>query len=214
MALSSNLNAVLKTAAYKRRANAKGITLVELAMSMMVVAVIGVGVSGLMKTGVEHNISQRQMQTMQMMAMDLVEDLRYDLRTADTVNNVGGGSNTLTISSSGQTITYNLNAGTHQMTRRSSTTGVTKIYNDPNVFMNNLQFDCKDTSNNSIGCFMTDPTLGTATNGTPKAVVLRNVTVTAALNGNANTALDIAFGAPSFRLNQFTFNVAAATEFQ
>src|SRR3954470_23284463 len=79
---------------------ALGITLIELAVSMMIMAIIGVGVSGLLKTGAEHSLSERTHQTSQMVAMNLVDDLRFDLRTADSVNNVGvGGSNTLIIQS-------------------------------------------------------------------------------------------------------------------
>lgn len=193
----------------------QGITLIELAMSMMVVAVIGVGISGLVKSGVEHTLSERQVQTMQMMAMDLVEDLRHDLRTADTVNNVGSGSNTLVITGNGQTITYRLDTATHRMTRQSTASPITKIYNDPKVFASNMEFSCQNSSGGTIPCFSKNTALGTASNGTPKAVVLRNVTVTASLPaGGSSSALDIAFGAPSFRLNQFTFTIAAATEFQ
>jgi prepilin-type N-terminal cleavage/methylation domain-containing protein len=190
----------------------QGVTLVELAMSMMIVAVLSVGVSGMVKTGVEHQLSERQVQTMRMMAMNLVDDLRYDLRTADTVNKLGSGSNILVITTANnQKITYQLDTATHRMTRKSSTSPATKIYNDPGAFAQNMQFDCKN-GNASIPCF---DTLGTASDGTPKAVVLHNVTVTAALPASgASTALDAAFGPPSFRLNEFTFNIAAATEFR
>lgn len=183
-------------------------------MSMMIVAVLSVGVSGIIKAGAEHSLSERQHQTMRQMALGLVEDLRRDLRTADTVNNLGGGSNQLVINGNGGTITYTLNTGNHQMTRQAN--GITRIYNDPNVYLSNMEFSCVNpNTNQTTTCFQVDPTAGTASNGTPKAVYLPNVTVTAALApGNSGTAIDQAFGAPSFKLNQFSFNIAAATEFQ
>ena len=204
------------------KASAAGVTLLELAITMMITAVIGVGVSGLIKAGAEHSLSERQHQTMRMMAMSLIEDLRFDLRTADSINSLGGGSNTLVIHQGAQTITYNLDTGTHRMTRTFN--GKTKIYNDPSVFLNNMQFSCQTGAGATTTCFQNDPEAGAimggpptvvAANGTPKAVLVPNLTVTAALpSGSGGTVIDQAFGPPSFQLTSFSFNVASATEFQ
>jgi len=204
------------------KAFASGISLLELAITMMITAVIGVGVSGLIKAGAEHSLSERQHQTMRMMAMSLIEDLRFDLRAADSIDSLGGGSNTLVIHQAGQTITYNLDTGTHRMTRTAA--GKTKTYNDPSVFLSNMQFSCQTAAGSTTTCFQNDPNAGAvlggpptviASDGTPKAVLVPNLTVTAALPaGGGGTVIDQAFGPPSFQLTSFSFNVASATEFQ
>jgi prepilin-type N-terminal cleavage/methylation domain-containing protein len=187
-----------------------GVTLLELAISMMIVAVISVGVSGLIKVGAEHNLSERQHQTMQLIAMDLVDDLRRDLLTADTISNLGSsGSNTLTITGNGHTVTYAMNSSTHQMTRAAN--GITKIYNDPKIFLSNLRMDCVSATNQ---CFQVNTTAGTASNGTPKAIFIPNLTISAPPGSGGGTVIDQAFGAPNFKLNQFSFNMTTSTEFQ
>lgn len=191
----------------------QGITLIEMAMAMMIVAVLGVGVSGMLKVGAEHNLSERQHQTMQVVAMNLVDDLRYDLRAANTINALGGGSNTLVIhttdkqTNAAQTITYALN-GSAQMTRQLNNL-TPKIYNDPSVFLSNMQIQC------SPNCFQVATGATFSTNGTPTQIAIPQLTVSVPLvAGNKGTVIDQAFQAPNFKLSQFSFNVTAATEFQ
>ena len=212
MVIFLNHNALQMTASKPQ--SAAGVTLLEMAMAMMIIAVVSVGVSGIIKVGAEHNLSERQHQTMQIMAMNVVDDLRFDLHTADTINNLGGGSNTLVINGNGKVITYTLNTNNHQLTRLDSQTNATKIYNDPNIFMSNMQFSCQ-SGGAATPCFQKDPSAGVATNGTPKALMIPNLTVTAVLPaGSAGTVIDQVWGAPTFKLNQFSFNIAAATEFK
>jgi prepilin-type N-terminal cleavage/methylation domain-containing protein len=189
-----------------------GVTLLEMAMAMMIVAVLSVGVSGIIKVGVEHTMAERQHQNMQMIAMNLVDDLRHDLRTADSINALGAGSNSLVMQSNGKVITYALNAANKQITRKVGGVASTKIYNDPGVFKN-LQVQCTPT------CFQ----IGTdqsgnplvSSSGVPKEIMIPNLSVNAVLPaGNLGTSVDQAFGVPSFHLKMFSFNVAAATEFQ
>lgn len=190
-----------------------GVTLMEMALAMMIVAVVGVGVSGLLKVGAEHNLSERQHQTMQIVALNLVDDLRHDLRTADSINALGSGSNTLTIQGNGQTITYSLNTATHRMSRQVNGSPA-KVYNDPNIFLSNMQVQCSPTCFQVATDAQTGQLMVTST-GIPKEIVIPRLTVTVPLaNGNAGTMIDQSFGAPNYALNQFAFHVTTSTEFQ
>ena len=191
---------------YNLNAGKAGITLLELALSMMVMAVLGVAVSSLVKAGADHNLSERQHQTMQMVAMNLVDDLRFDLRTAERISSLGSGSNSLVIQNTGQTITYALDPSTFQMSRTVSG-GIRKVYNDPTGVLSNVQIQCTPS------CFQ--PSTVQASDGTPKSITIPLLTVSVPPRaGSAGTPIDQYFGAPQFVLKAFTFNIATATEFQ
>ncbi len=190
-----------------RRKSVKGLTLLEVALCIAILAILSVGVSSLVKTGVETQLAQRVHQDMQAIGMNIVDDLRQDIRTADRAT-VAGGGNTLTLDMpTGTQIVYQL-SGANAFTRWEQATGATKLYNDPNVFTVPLQVQCP------AGCFEALMPNNDAV-PSPRQIFVRTLSVAQVLPaGNAGTMIDQSFGPANFTLREFSFDVMSATEFQ
>jgi len=182
----------------------------EMALAMMIVAILSVGVSSLVRSGVEGQLAQATNDNMQTLSMNIVDDLRQDLRTADSAV-ISNGGNTLTIVPSGGVggnIIYTL-SGT-DLTR--SRGGTTKTYNDTVQVRPRLQVACPggacfsgfraDTVNK--GVMLVD-------NASPQQIVLPNLTVQGA---GQNTVIDKNFGAPNYAIRNITLTLTSQTVFQ
>ena len=165
-----------------------GVTLIEMVISLLVIVVLGIGVSSIVRVGIESQMAQRTQENMQIVAMNIVDDLRFDLRTADSIAITGGG-NTLSING-GQTV-YSLN-GAGDLVRQQN--GNAKTYNDG--FRPALQVVCPN------GCFQSVP---------PKQVLLPNLRVQQTTAGN--TIIDRNFGLPNFPVRNVAFDIMSATQF-
>ncbi len=74
--------------------------MLEMSIAMMIIAVVGIGASSLMKAAVQNVNNERQQQLMQIVGMNIINDLRYDLRYAETAtisSSSGLTNNVLTI---------------------------------------------------------------------------------------------------------------------
>jgi hypothetical protein len=190
-----------------------GITVLEVAIGMMLIGVIGVAVSNLVKTGVETQMSERMNQHLQTIGNDIVDDLRRDIRIAEQASVSGGGSQ-LQLTMNGQNILYRLNG-----TRFSKTVPgqPVKTYNDPVTYGNTVEVSCLDPQSGQQACF-TVPLdhAGSVMNNSlnaPKQVRINYLSVQERFNG-AGTVLDRAFGTSNYTLRNFGFNIYSATEFQ
>jgi prepilin-type N-terminal cleavage/methylation domain-containing protein len=184
----------------RKRRSAKGLTLLETAIAMMILAILSVAVSNLVKAGVETQMARRADLNMQSIAMNIVDDLRRDIRTADKLSVAGNTGNTLTLTNNGITISYRLNGA--QLTRTEN--GANKSYNDTsqfNVICPQSCFTAKD--------FNQDPT------PLPRQIQINEIQVQQNVPTSATkNIIDKAFGPANFTIRQFTFSPISAMEFQ
>lgn len=224
----------------RKRPAARGITLIELALSMMIMAVLSVGVSSLIKTGVETQMSERMNAHMQTIAMNIVDDIRLNMRTACTAQVTGGGTTlnlqmppctapgtpngfgTMMVTS--PYFIYKLNGtdfvrttgtgtwiiGPTSVAFVASAVGPTKIYNKSSA-TSLYQVDCNNAANVAGPCFTA---LNLNSSGQPKQIVINNIRVTVpALN--SDSIITKSFNMPpNYSVRNFSFDVMNATEFQ
>jgi type II secretory pathway pseudopilin PulG len=196
-----------------QKASASGVTLLELALGLMIIAVLSVAVSSLVRTGVEHQMSQRTHDMMQTIAMNMIDDLRFDTRTAvsATIGN-GGNQLTLTPGNNAAVIDYVLAGGNFQ--RRQG--GNTKDYNT-NITPP-LEVACLAANGNATGCFegyipdASTPGGMIRNDATPRQIRTNNITVRQINNGTS--LIDQNFGRSNFALHNFAFNLMSSTEFR
>lgn len=189
----------------KLSASSQGLTLLEMALGMMILSVLSVGVSSIVKAGIESQMSEQAHQYMQTIGMNIVDDLRHDIRVADQVTVTNGG-NTLQVildSTTNQTAFYEL-VGTEF--RRREAGKQTKIYNDPSMYTSLMQVTCPS------GCFEANQT---NSNSVPRQIRIPEIVVQKSLpSGNAGSIIDRHFRRPNFSIRDFAFDVATATEFR
>jgi type II secretory pathway pseudopilin PulG len=183
-----------------------GVTLIELAMSMMIIVVLSVGVASLMRVGIEAQLAERVNQKMQIISMSIVDDLRRDLQMAQDVT-VQNGGNTLLVSVPRPTNpaqTYN--ATYKWMNGRFSreANGATKIYNDI-ASDSSLRVNCVNGSNVSVNCFRW-VNAGRTVLGVSGLRVEHT--------GFGNTVFDQQFGAPNYTVRDLTFDISIYRTFQ
>jgi Tfp pilus assembly protein PilV len=204
-----------------RRPAGQGMTLLEAALAMMIMAILSIGVSSLVKTGVETQMSQRTHEVMQTVGVNIVDDLRRDIRLADTATvSSNGRSLSLVLpistlnSAVGSTVNYQWTAAnnfTRQETLNSGGTN-TKTYNDPNTLSAKINIDCNDSANGVSRCF-TAMNLNNDTTPQPRQIRIDAIRVYQT-PGGAGTVIDQYFQAPSFILRKFSFDLISATQFQ
>jgi hypothetical protein len=183
-----------------RRAIAPGITLLETALGMMILSILSIGVSSIVKAGIEAQMSERTHQHMQTIGMNIVDDLRNDIRVADEVTVTNSSTLTVLLDDvTNQTAVYQL-VGT-QFQRRE-TGKQTKIYNDPNMYSTLMEISCPS------GCFQAQKPNSSSM---PKQILLPKIMISKPQN---STAIDKYFAPPNFTISNFAFDVATATEFR
>jgi Tfp pilus assembly protein PilV len=175
----------------------QGVSLLELALGMMILSVLSVGVSALVKTGVESQMSHRTNQEIQNIGLNIVDDLRTDIRTADKA--VVSTNQLVLNMPTGNTITYRLNGDNFS---RANSAGGSKTYNTGPIAR--LRVSCTGS------CFRAG-SLNSA--GDPRQIIVDSLQVVEVLP-NAGTAIDQAFMPSNFSIRNFSFEVLSATEFQ
>lgn len=174
---------------------------------MMILSILSIGVSSLVKAGVETQMAERDHQNMHVIGMNIVDDLRNDIRNADQVT-VGNGGNSLQVildSNTGQTVSYDLVGTKFQ---RSSPGKLTKIYNDPAMYTDQMQISCPDPN----GCFEAK---SINSNNLPKQILIPEIKVQKVLpTGSSGSIIDKNFGGANFSIKDYSLDVASATEFQ
>ncbi len=204
--------------AYRRN---KGVTLIEVALTIMIMVILSIGVSSLIRTGVESQLSQRSHVNMQIVAMNIADDLRRDLRTADSAEVQNGGNRLVIrytdVANSSQTITYSLDTVSGDFTRvgTGGGSGASKTYN-PNTFTPRLQVACLNGASNAP-CFagLRKNSTGAmiADNTTPQQVTISDITVRQVVSGSG-TMIDQAFSAPQYAIRNMSLSLISQTEFQ
>lgn len=189
---------------------AQGITLLEVALAMMIMAVLSIGVSSLIKTGMETQMAERMHQHMQTISNVIVDDLRLDFREVDSVT-ISSGGNTMLLSTPKGNITYQLSNG--NLTRRAQG-GTAKTYNDPTTYNNLLEVACPGGpvvpgGPNVQGCFAPS---SINSSGSPRQVVIPALQIQQ--KNSTGTVVDRYFGTPNYTVRNFAFDVVSATEFQ
>lgn len=200
MALSTN---------YKKFSAHSGVTLLEMALCIMLLSIISVAVSSLVRTGVEGQLSQRTHENMQVIALNIMDDLRFDLRTAEKANCLGAPTSVVQISNGGNRMSFCNRDGqvTYELTSanqmyRTSPNGIVKVYNQG--FTPTLNVLCPS------GCFA-------VVNGQLQMPDLRVQQATA---GNSlmdqwlRNVEDPTFGRPTYRMSNTSFALLSATQFQ
>jgi hypothetical protein len=175
----------------------------EMGLCMMIAAVLSVGVSAIVRTGIETKTSQRNDLNMQSIALNVSEDMRNDIRTADSAS-ISEGGNTLTLSTASGNVTYTLNSGNGRLTRQDS--GQTKTYNDPALYGNPVY-----TVSCQGACF-TPLQMNSDATPSPRQILVNEMRISQA--SSQNTLIDRNFGLANFALRAFSFNLTGATEFQ
>ncbi|MCE3235161.1 MAG: hypothetical protein K0Q50_1341 [Vampirovibrio sp.] len=187
-----------------------GLSLLEIGIGMMLLAILSVGVSSLVRTGVENQMSERAHQEMQSIGLNIVDDIRLDIRKADIVTVPNSSTLSLVMdAAANQTVTYQLESG--GKFSRSETGKAKKYYNfdtASNSYWNRMQVTCPDTP----GCFSAE---SLNTENKPRQIRLPNLRVVQQLpNGNQGSLIDQHFGPANFTVKDFSFDVPSATVFQ
>lgn len=173
----------------------RGVTLVELSMAMMIIAVLSVGVASLIRVGVEAQLSERANQKMRIISMAIVDDLRRDIQMAQSVTIANGKTLVVEVPKATdltetENVTYQLLANGRF---RRSTTSATKTYNEPKLD-NLLTVECV----NAASCFNW---------ASPSRTVLEMSGIRVKHTGFGNTVLDQQFGEPNYTVRDLTFDV-------
>jgi prepilin-type N-terminal cleavage/methylation domain-containing protein len=193
----------------------RGYTLVELAISMFIISLIGLALTQML-VGVSYSqINSTVQGACENIASNLVDRLRFDLRFANQVDVVNAGT-TLEIFSgaSPNPIRYRFAANTvtrtDEMGRSSNL--VRSMYDDPN---HPIQVNCMDNP-----CFQ--PVMSPIPGAPPvqmrlSRVMIRDNAVRSGAFDNAFNITDangVNFARPQFRIEAVTFNLLNGQQFQ
>ncbi|MDX2086116.1 MAG: hypothetical protein SFZ03_12100 [Candidatus Melainabacteria bacterium] len=161
-----------------------GLTLIEAAIAIGIIGIIGVAVSNVLLAGVEAQLSSKIHTHMETTALNIVDQLRFDLRFARNVT--APSPTTLQFTTQDNVaVTYSFTGGA--LTRNGTS------------FTANVPVTLSVTCG---GCFQT--------NG--KQVSLSGLQITDVATGQSN--IDRAFGKASFIYPDATFDVLTATTFE
>jgi prepilin-type N-terminal cleavage/methylation domain-containing protein len=197
----------------------RGFTLLEMTVAMAVFAVLGVAVSNVMFISANSQLEARFNAIAETTASNIIDDLRFDLRTAISVNNNNPITNgtVLTFTVPGRqfnqanpvTITYTFANG--DVTRRDSL-GNTRSYRA----LSGLPMQILCDVQGGTGCFNA---VLPANNGPINLVSLRNLRIID--NRATNSVMDNAWGTlnngafarPQLRIENVAFNLSTGTQF-
>ncbi|HEY9746448.1 MAG TPA: hypothetical protein V6C99_09545 [Oculatellaceae cyanobacterium] len=180
------------------RQGSEGLSLLEMALGMMILSILSVGVSSLIKSGVEAQLAQQLSQEAQTVGLNIVDDLRHDIRTADKAE-VNGNQLVLSMPT-GNTLTYQLVGGNFS---RTDTAGGTKTYNTVNPSAR-LRVVCEPN------CFRAELN----DSNEVRQVIVDALRVEQIPQGTGGTIIDQQFGTANFTVRKFAFELLSATEFQ
>lgn len=200
----------------------KGLSLIEVCVGMMLMSVIGIAVSSLLISAVNSQMDQRTQSNMQLVASNIVDDIRYDLMrcmdsgpmdaTYDCFNSITANEirfrrlSDEDPSTPGYVpfylVTYTRTAaGNFERTSANPLEPTPfKRYNEN--FRPALQVDC--AGNNPGACF-SRPAL--------QQLLIRGLIVRPVPTGGQNV-YDVHFGTQQYRVNNVSFNIMASTNFQ
>lgn len=114
---------------------ARGVSLMELCIAMMVMSVLSIGVASIIRAGVESQQNERMYNTMHLVANNLITDLRFDLTRAYDASITNAGMDLNIVDENGGTVRYQVfsdptaaASGVNSI-RRVDPSGAAKIYN-------------------------------------------------------------------------------------
>ncbi len=201
------------------RSAKRGFTLIELAVAMIILAVLGVAVSSVVRSKIETQMARRLDQNMQDLLFGLATDLRTDIRMATNTTPDNSSDNKLVLeehdsSNALYTVTYEISGGSGNMTRTDSRTNSTRLYNDPAIYGKpSLTMTCVDSAGSK--CF-TVVNSGNTTNNL-HYVHIGALTASAPSTANSGNIIDRAFnpgGGARKTIPAVTINVMSKMIFQ
>ncbi len=201
MALSANNKVALSR--IKKHHSTQGFSIVEVCVVMAIMVLIGMAVASVSRIGVEAQYSQREQATLQTIAQNIVDDIRYDLRMAETVTISANSLNIVGLDNDNNAvnITYTLSGG-----NLSRNDGASKVYNQRNVGSGTQEY----TPAVDIVC--PAPCFQEVIQGVSDTMLIDSMAVTAV---QGSSVLDTTFDqGTSFVLEDVSFDLMSQTEFQ
>jgi type II secretory pathway pseudopilin PulG len=179
--------------------SSKGFTLLEAALVIAIVAVVGVGISNLLLNSVNVQMNERIQLNMEAISQRVTEALRDDMRFARTVAAPNATSLTIT-DNTGGTITYSFQtlAGRSTLTRTQN--GVVRDFANNNPML---------SATTAINCGGTCFSLDAATQN--RSVLFANAFVQDV--SPVNNSLDQAFSKGRLNIPATSFNIITSTRF-
>lgn len=187
-----------------RATAARGITLIEVAISMGLFTIVGMAVASMLGAGMDAQMAYRVHENEHNVAMNIIDRLRQDVIRARALTIVGGGTQVVITPPTGANITWSIIGG---VVRRDGLVQSQSAY--PNI---NLRVTCG--GNGTTACFEGLTQNGAATTVNPKRLVLNELTVSQQLPAGGGSLLDHEFGPAAFRVNDVTFEMMPGTTFQ
>lgn len=200
--------------------NAKGLTLVEACVGMMIMAVLTIAIGSMVRGGMEAQMNDRLYGNMQIVATNIADDLRFDFQRAGRVQVDSGTQITIFYDSTSATpdAIYQLTAGNFTGQVRRNGAMVTKVYNQVSAtqaYTPALSVSCVTAAGAATNCF-TGQNFDANINAF-RRIQLSDIAVQAAgLNNNGvfrNFQLQN-FGPPTFRVAGMNYSIAGANSFR
>ncbi len=194
----------------------KGLTLLEACVGMMILAILTVAVGSVVRGGLEAQMNDRLYTTMQMVATNISDDLRFDFQRAARVDVDSASRISIYYDASSATpdAVYQVVAGnfTGQVTRNGAT--VTKNYN----LINNappLSVSCVAPSGAAANCF-TGQNFDANINAF-RRIQMSDLAIQAVSLNNLGLFRQFQlqnFGPPTFRLAGMNYSVTGSNSFK
>ncbi len=196
------------------RSSEKGITLIEVALSMAIFSVLSVAIAGLLTSGINSQMAYRTHEYQQNVASNIIDALRMDLLTANQVDVTAGG-NGLQIRDSLGAITANwLIGGSFTPAGCSAVSAVLRngqpVGISPAPCQVPLTISCG--GGGAPACFEGFDIDGNPSLVNVKHVVLHELAVVSPVTGSS--PIDREFGAAQYRINEFSFEILSGTTFE
>jgi len=176
----------------------------ELALSTLLMGLLGVGVASLMSSGINSQMAYRISEYEQTVVLNIIERLRLDLLAAENItlrnNNQTLSFTTYSFNPAGEAVVWNFSNGV--ATRNNVPFQLTP---SPNIA---LTVSCGTAS---INCFVLN--YSTVNPSIVDSVTLNELSVAQNITGRGS-ALDQEFGAARYRINEFSFDVMTGYQFQ
>ncbi len=198
----------------KKRHASKGITLLEVALSMAIFSVLSVAIAGLLTSGMNAQMAYRAHEYQQSVASNIVDALRMDLMTANRVDITAAGQG-LQVRDSTGTITSNwLIGGTFNPPGCANVSAVLRngqpIGISPAPCNMPMTITCGGAG--APACFEGFDQDGNPATTNAKHIILHELAIANAVSNGS--PIDREFGPATYRINEFSFEILAGTTFE
>ncbi|MBK8190789.1 MAG: hypothetical protein IPK79_10115 [Vampirovibrionales bacterium] len=187
------------------RIAARGLTLIEIAISMGLFMLVALAVATILSSGMDTQMAYRVHENEHNVAMNIIDSLRQDIIRAKAITVAGGGSQLVITSPSNAVINWSITGGE---ARRNG------LLLSRSAFSPNIALAARCGGNGTTVCFEGRDQNGAIININPRRVVLNELTIVQQLPTGGGSKLDREFGAASYRVNDASFEVTTGTTFQ